>query len=75
MAGVPWSDHEEKIIRNLIGAGCAPKEIRQVFPNRTYGAISNKLKAMSLFYQPLAPDIDMDAYRLLTGKGGLPDEI
>lgn len=73
MAGVPWTEQEESMLKKLIETGCTPKDISQVFIGRTYAGICNKLQSMRLFCKPPTPDIDMDAYRLLTGEPA--DEI
>ena len=71
MPGEKWSDREEDLLRELIGAGCGIHELHECLPHRGRRSIYQKLYALnlSLAKEPPEPDWEKARQYLAIRKG------
>jgi len=73
MAGIPWTDEEEGVLKKMVGLGHGVEAICSVLKSRSQASVRSKMDSIGLKLQYEAPEIDYDALKNLTE--GLDDAI
>lgn len=66
MAGIPWTEEEEQLLREGVEKGLTTKQLLLVLKSRTKTAIENKAAQLGISLQVGKPEIDREAYRRFT---------
>jgi hypothetical protein len=67
--GLPWTNEEIRILREMAEARKSPKQIVAVLRSRTEHAIVYKAKEMGIAFRCYEPEIDLDAFNRLMKRG------
>jgi len=70
MAGIPWTEKEDDVLRSLAESGCKVGEISLVLKSRSVDALTKRASVKGFSMAGAKPEIDMDAYAKLI-KGGV----
>jgi hypothetical protein len=71
MAGIPWTDQEETVLKKLAKKGLSDMDIAQVLIKRTVHAINQKRTTLGLqqYNFPPKTEINMEAFnRFMNGE-------
>jgi len=73
MAGIPWNEEEEGVLKKMVSIGHGVETICSVLKSRSPASIRSKMDSLGLRLQHDEPEIDYEAFKNLTE--GLDDAI
>jgi len=63
MSGVPWTDKEIEILKEMAQKGFRVQDIQKVLKSRSINGIRNKALLLNLSLMGERPEIDFEAFR------------